>query len=364
MKKCLIIGAIIAASFILSNSAMAVDTTINVTPLKCQQLKYKEAQTKRNQDKKTALTTYNTALKKATTDYKASLKAANATYQSSLKTNRETYQAALKIAKEAKPAEQTKVARTTYTAANKAALTIVKTARTKTNTDYKAIRLQVQKLYQQKLKDIQAQYNESIKKAKVDCRIQNLVVSGDTAKPNIELDIRTPKNSFNVNESLKDSNYYLKYNGKSFNGLILYGESREGLIKTSYSATRGNIQTGDFDHPDTMPGMKVSMYSTKRDGTPNTFDCDGTYVYSISVYNCESVDKSLGTNDCGNGGWPPTISLNDIAAKVSPLQTKSKSISVVCDGVANCCTNLAYSCTRDKDCIEGYGCLSNKCIKK
>src|SRR5680860_66224 len=146
----------------------------------------------------------------------------------------------------------------------------------------------------------------------------------------LELDVRIPKDSYQVGQSLVGAEYYLKYEGEPFKAMILYSESVEGLIKKSYSTTRGTIQTGDFDNPETLPGLKISMYSVQPDGTPNPFDCDGNYVYSISVYDCVSIDNALGTDDCGEGGWPPSIEVEDIVTEVSPLKIASKRILVVC----------------------------------
>lgn len=178
----------------------------------------------------------------------------------------------------------------------------------------------------------------------------------------LELDVRIPKDNYNVGESLEGSKYYLKYKGEPFKGMILYSQSTEGLIKKSYSAARGIIQTGDFDNPKTLSGLKVSMYSMNPDGAPNPFDCDGNYVYSISVYDCAGIDNALGTGDCGKGGSPPAIESKDIAARVSPLKTASRRISVVCPDDTDCCTNWAYRCSSDRDCMKEYSCQEKKCV--
>ncbi len=189
--------------------------------------------------------------------------------------------------------------------------------------------------------------------------------TNNSSTNNLTVAVRIPKNVYRVSESLAGSDYYLKYVGVPFQGLILYGTSREGLAKTPYSSTRGTIQTGDFDNPETIPYMKVSLYSVKYDGTPNIFDCDGMYKYTISVYDCASVNKILGTSNCGEGDTPSQSRNEEIVAKVPPLKTATKNISVVCEeGTSSCCSNEAYNCSKDKDCLSGYGCQSGKCIKK
>jgi len=186
----------------------------------------------------------------------------------------------------------------------------------------------------------------------------------DSLSSNLLLDIRTAKNNYTTGESLVGSSYFLKYSGKSFKGLILYGEGREGLIKTTYGATRGTIKTGDFDHPETIPGMKANIYSVKPDGTPNALECDGIYKYTIAVYDCAMVDKALGTSDCGQGGWPPTIESKDIFSQLKPLKITTKNITVACaNGSTNCCDNSNFKCSRDDECHKGYLCNNGKCLK-
>jgi len=140
----------------------------------------------------------------------------------------------------------------------------------------------------------------------------------------LELDIRIPKDIYKVGESLEGSEYYLKYTGQAFKGMILYTESRNSINSTSF--VRGTIKGGDFDNPETLPGLKVSMYSLDSQGNINPFFYPGIYTYTISVYDCKSIEDTLITQNCGKD-------VQHIAKKVFdeviPLKTKSKTITVV-----------------------------------
>lgn len=162
----------------------------------------------------------------------------------------------------------------------------------------------------------------------------NLLKSIEQKSSNMELDIRFTKSSYVVGDSLAGSDYYLKYKGQSFKGLIIYTQGN------THAATRGIIKTGDFDNPETMPAMKANIYSINAQGEPNPFTCNGQYKYGIAVYSCSVVDKIFKTNDCGQGGWPPSIELTSILTHVSPLKKVEKTIIVNCpDGQNSCCNN-------------------------
>lgn len=179
------------------------------------------------------------------------------------------------------------------------------------------------------------------------------------------LDIITPKNTYFVGETLEGSEYYLEYKGDPFQVLILYSESTEGLKRKSYSASRGTLKTGNFKDGSDLSMLKHSMYSYSSSTFENInpFVCDGNYVYTISVYDCKDVDDFFKTDDCGSGGWPPTIKLEDVFLNVVALESFSKKIEVVCpEGVVDCCEGLVYACTRDEQCVDGYFCKNNRCF--
>lgn len=150
-------------------------------------------------------------------------------------------------------------------------------------------------------------------------------------RDDLELDIRIPRDVYEVGELFNDAEYFMKYEGEPFRGIILYGESREGFERVFYSITRGTIVIGDFDDPDTLVGLKVALRAFKLDengyiGSTDYFYDEGTYIYSISVYDCDNLDTTFGTDNCG--GWPLEVSSEEIVDKLLPLKTKSKSIKV------------------------------------
>jgi len=199
-----------------------------------------------------------------------------------------------------------------------------------------------------------------------------------TINPNdIILDIILPKESYEVDEEVS-GDYYLKYQGEPFKGAIIYCDH------SSCSKTTGMIDDIDFNNPDKTNALKVAL--------TDTFYSAGTYDYSIYIYDCQDIDDELNTDDCGKGGWPPTIDIKDIVSSVTPLKSKSKTITVTgvneeyapeCTNNDDCtqtCTNCdggtyvcAYSsdplinqkcveCINDFSCKDGYECVDNICV--
>ena len=203
-------------------------------------------------------------------------------------------------------------------------------------------------------------------------------VEESVINPNdITLDIILPKNSYEVDEEVS-GDYYLKYQGEPFKGAIIYCDN------SGCSKTTGMIDDIDFNNPDKTNALKVAL--------TDTFYSADTYDYSIYIYNCQDIDDEFNTDDCGKGGWPPTIDIKDIVSAVTPLKSKSKTITVTgvneeytpeCTNNNDCaqtCTNCddgtyvcAYSsnpsinqkcveCITDFSCVDGYACENNVCV--
>jgi len=156
----------------------------------------------------------------------------------------------------------------------------------------------------------------------------------------LEVDVRIPKEVYKVGESLEGAEYFLKYEGEPFKGRILYTESRfypaghmypDNRTENLYFSTSGTIKTGDFDNK-TLPGLKVSMYTVSSNGIPNPFTSAGKYTYTISVYDCASINNVLGRVDCGHASSQNFKEWKELASKiyyeVASLKSKSKNVTV------------------------------------
>lgn len=205
-----------------------------------------------------------------------------------------------------------------------------------------------------------------------------IYVEESVINPNdITLDIILPKNSYEVDEEVS-GDYYLKYQGEPFKGAVIYCD-HSGCSKTT-----GMIDDIDFNNPDKTNALKVAL--------SDTFYSADTYDYSVYIYDCQDIDDEFNTDDCGKGGWPPTIDIKDIVSAVTPLKSKSKTITItgVNEEYAPECTNnddctqtcthcdkgtyvCAYSsdplinqkcveCINDFSCKDGYGCVNNVCV--
>jgi len=173
----------------------------------------------------------------------------------------------------------------------------------------------------------------------------------------LETDIRTPKSIYDTNEAVGDTNYHLKYQGTSFRSLIIYEEARDARILSSSKAI-GMMQTGSFDNPETIPGLKEQMPVHGAE----SYSCGGLYQYKMAVYDCAAVNVGMGVADCGAGSSASTTARN-ILMKVVPLKTVAKEITVFNDNEENDSCGGLYRCSATEDCLNGYTCANDVCIR-
>lgn len=193
----------------------------------------------------------------------------------------------------------------------------------------------------------------------------------------IILDIILPKNSYEVGKEVR-GDYYLKYQGEPFKGAVIYCD-HSGCSKTT-----GMIDDIDFNNSDKTNALNFAL--------TDTFYSADTYNYSIYIYDCKDINNEFNTDDCSRGEESPAIDIEDIVSVVTPLKSKSKTITVTevneeytpeCTNNNDCtqiCTNCkdgtqicAYSsnasinqkcveCITDFGCVEGYACENNVCV--
>ncbi len=147
-----------------------------------------------------------------------------------------------------------------------------------------------------------------------------------TQKFQLNLDIRTPKDTYKVGEKFTGGKYLLTYNGDSFKTIVLYAKSRKGFEdKVAYSKAAGNIKSGDFD---SNPGLREALQGFKMDKTgfevgKDSFQEAGEYIFTISVYRCSDI--GLEDKDCSAS--IPT----EFILKFKPLDSISKIILVIAE---------------------------------
>ena len=205
--------------------------------------------------------------------------------------------------------------------------------------------------------------------------VEEIIVDSD----DIEVDIIFPKDSYEIAEEIRGE-YYLKYDGVPFKGAVIYCQDN------SCSKTTGTFDDIDFDNPDKTNALNVELRKA--------FYEEGDFEFSIYVYACNDIDEVFNTDDCGSGGWPPTIDLKDIISSVDSLKSKSKVITVTtgieefipectnsdeCEQTCENCEDGTYSCLLSSDpikhqtcvecitsfsCVEGYTCENNVCVEE
>jgi hypothetical protein len=199
--------------------------------------------------------------------------------------------------------------------------------------------------------------------------------SGAINSDEITLDILLPKESYVIDEEVS-GNYYLKYQGEPFQGAVI------SCSPIGCSKATGFIDDVDFNNPDKTNALKTAL--------TDIFYYEGTYNYSIYIYDCQDIDNEFNTEDCG--GTVMDTPIGRIIERVTPLKSKSKSVTVMgeneeyvpeCSNNNDCtqtCTNCddgtyicAYSsdpainqkcieCVTDSGCVDGYECVYNVCV--
>ncbi len=192
----------------------------------------------------------------------------------------------------------------------------------------------------------------------------------------IILDILLPKDTYEINEEVI-GDYYLKYQGEPFEGAIIYCSASgvQGCAKTV-----GMLDDIDFSDPEKTNFLKVALSGGHHE--------EGSYTYSIYVYDCRDINEAFNRDDCGGR----ITSIEDIITNVFPLKTKLKTIVVVagdevytpecttnddctqtctnCDGGTYVCASSSnisidqtcVECITNFGCVDGYECDNHICV--
>lgn len=167
----------------------------------------------------------------------------------------------------------------------------------------------------------------------------------------IELSVNIPQ-EIKVGENFKGS-YLFRYSGRPFGGIILLSESREGVNKKKYEIRSGDTSSVvSLDNPDKVADrvIPIKAFELNAQGayrsSIDSFGEAGIYTYSISVYDCVTIEKTLGKNNC-------KFSFEDIdngkIDNIEPLKSLSKSVTVIkINEVAQ-----EKDCGTDEKCIAG-----------
>lgn len=145
----------------------------------------------------------------------------------------------------------------------------------------------------------------------------------------LSLAIQLPKSNYQVGEKVT-GDYLMKYDGPSFEGLILYTYSRKDIPQKYYHKARGLIEDVDFSDPNKTRALKTafSAYRLNNSGFEcclNSFPEPGEYQFGLAVYDCKRVEEVLQKSDCGG----PLASINpDLLSKKPPLQETAKTVIV------------------------------------
>lgn len=168
------------------------------------------------------------------------------------------------------------------------------------------------------------------------------------SKQTLELDITTPKDTYEVGEKFTGGEYLFQYNGDTFKVIILYSQYRKGFEdKTAYSKTAGVIKTGDFDSFPSALRMRLTAFKMDETGFMagrDSFEDPGEYTFTMSVFKCSDI--GLDEEEC-SASTP-----NEFILNFEPLNSVSKTITVVDKSISKETTTPAEKTVLDCD-IKG-----------
>lgn len=153
------------------------------------------------------------------------------------------------------------------------------------------------------------------------------IVSQAKAWPDkLLLDIKFGKESYTTRETFKGE-YYMKYDGPAFDGAILYCSAKDKTNKNC-AVVKGRVENVDFSVEGNNAPLKAVMSAYTIDEKlgrmpANSFKESGTYSFSIAVFDCFYVEKSLGA-DCGGQNLDPKL----LADSVQPVKWATKDIQI------------------------------------
>ncbi len=163
----------------------------------------------------------------------------------------------------------------------------------------------------------------------------------------LDLDIRI--NPTYVVDEKVNGEYYIKYTGSPFKGLVMYTYPNQGAYSpgVSYAPDLRAVLSGtfndiDFDNPDKRGMMDMTLQVPGGDHFTNP----GTYSYSMAVYDCFTVESEL-NKDCNKA------TLDELEG-IQPLKQVSKTVVVTGESAPRECSDDSQ-CTKTCDgCILGH----------
>lgn len=181
--------------------------------------------------------------------------------------------------------------------------------------------------------------------------LQSVISKNVIDKNGIELSMNIPQET-KVAENFQGS-YLFRYGGYPFDGIILLTESREGISNKKYEIRSGDTSSSvSLDNPDKVADrvIQIKAFELNSQGvyrsSMDSFSEAGIYTYSISVYDCVTIEKTLGKNNC-------KFSLEDAESgkidNIEPLKSLSKSVTVIKISEVS----KEKDCGTDEKCIAG-----------
>ena len=152
------------------------------------------------------------------------------------------------------------------------------------------------------------------------------------AEPNkLHLKINLKEQVLSINQTLEGGNYDMTYNGNKFYGLLIYSHSKDGLETKHFYVTKSWFENISFSEGrDNRMDININSFQETeneyKQGVP--FNQEGTYIYSMTVFDCYDVENLLKKNACG-ASKVEDLPLQKIFSSLKPVAQDTAALIVI-----------------------------------
>ncbi|MFT4309714.1 MAG: hypothetical protein ACMXYL_04455 [Candidatus Woesearchaeota archaeon] len=191
----------------------------------------------------------------------------------------------------------------------------------------------------------------------------------------IDINIYSAKDTYEMGEEFT-AEYTIDYVGDSFRAVVLVTYSRVGVEREQYSMSRGTLsEENTYLAKRNLNAFRMDEREY-HSGTDYFFE-EGEYIFKVSVFECEQLESEL-NRDCNAMNSDDIVRSTPLVSNqktilvrggISPVECLSSDDCSACegcrDGIQLCESGSAkcMDCFMDSQCIQGYKCKENTCIK-
>jgi len=133
-----------------------------------------------------------------------------------------------------------------------------------------------------------------------------------------------------LNETLQGGYYDMTYTGVRFQGVVIYSHARDGLEPQHFHTIKGWFDNISFvEGRDNYMDVNINSFQqTKEEYKQGTFTQAGTYIYTMTVFDCRSIENLVKEDKCGASD-AKDLPLEELFAKLTPISQDTAAIIVI-----------------------------------